>query len=415
MNHPRHQGPDRDRIRAAAQADHAAVIELTRDLVRIPSRAGIDPYEPVIDHLTTWLRHHLLAPAVLRDDTGTPVAVTAEITGHRPGPHWVLDACLDTAPFGDEDRWTHPPASGHMADGWLWGRGSSDSKAAVAIFSHLAARLASDTDRLHGRLTLLFDLDEHTGGFAGAKTFFEGPNAPDNIAGVMIGYPGQDHLITGGRGVYRTQLHVHGVASHSGGSKTTPGAITKAAHLIRELTNRPLPSETAEHFPLPPKLTVTAITGGQGYSVTPDLCTISIDIRTTPTFDDLAAAELLTRTTADIDKEYPETPATLLQNHMTWPPYALEPASPLRAALLDAARVHGLQVSPKVAGPSNIGNYLASLGIPATAGFGVTYQGLHATDERIRTDTIPIVQAVYHTALEHLIGAPPERSCALQH
>jgi hypothetical protein len=47
----------------------------------------------------------------------------------------------------------------------------------------------------------------------------------------------------------------------------------------------------------------------------------------------------------------------------------------------------------KVAGPSNIGNYLAGLGIPATAGFGVDYRGLHGTDERIRLESVPQVQA----------------------
>ena len=50
-------------------------------------------------------------------------------------------------------------------------------------------------------------------------------------------------------------------------------------------------------------------------------------------------------------------------------------------------------------GPSNIGNYLAGLGIPATAGFGVDYTGLHGTDERIRLDSIPAVHAAYHQAL----------------
>lgn len=410
MSRIRPRGPER--ALAAAHQDHANVIALTRDLVRIPSRAGIDPYQPIIDRLTGWLDHHQLAPAVLRDATGNPVAVTAEITGHHPGPHWVLDACLDTAPFGDEDRWTHPPTSGHLEDGWLWGRGSSDSKAAVAIFSHLAARLATDTDQLHGRLTLLFDLDEHTGGFAGAKTFFEGPHSPADVAGVMIGYPGQEHLVTGGRGVYRAQLHVHGVASHSGGSKAAPGAITKAAHLVHDLTGGHLPTQPTGSFPLPPKLTITAITGGQGYSVTPDLCTVSVDIRTTPDFDDSAALELLTRAAEDIDKQWPDTPATLLQTHMTWPPYALGPTSPLRTALLDAARTHGLGVTAKVAGPSNIGNYLAGLGIPATAGFGATYHGLHATDERVHTDSIPAVQATYHTALSHLMtprGEDPQQ------
>jgi hypothetical protein len=45
----------------------------------------------------------------------------------------------------------------------------------------------------------------------------------------------------------------------------------------------------------------------------------------------------------------------------------------------------------------------AGLHIPATAGFGVTYTGLHATDERFRTDTVPTIQANYHTALLTLL------------
>ncbi|HEY2765165.1 MAG TPA: hypothetical protein VGJ13_14335 [Pseudonocardiaceae bacterium] len=48
---------------------------------------------------------------------------------------------------------------------------------------------------------------------------------------------------------------------------------------------------------------------------------------------------------------------------------------------------------------------LAGLGIPATAGFGVDYSGLHATDERIRLDTIPTVQAVYHSTVLTLLTA----------
>ncbi|WP_322755695.1 hypothetical protein [Frankia sp. Cas3] len=59
------------------------------------------------------------------------------------------------------------------------------------------------------------------------------------------------------------------------------------------------------------------------------------------------------------------------------------------------------------AGPSNIGNYLAGLGIPATAGFGVAYEGMHAADERIRRDSIPAVQAAYHAAVLTLLRSAP--------
>lgn len=56
----------------------------------------------------------------------------------------------------------------------------------------------------------------------------------------------------------------------------------------------------------------------------------------------------------------------------------------------------------KIASSSNIGNYLAGLGIPATAGIGVSYVGLHGTDGHARLDTIPTVRAVYHNAVLRL-------------
>ena len=120
----------------------------------------------------------------------------------------VLDACLDTAPFGDEAAWTYPPASGQITGGWLHGRGSSDSKAGAVIFAHLAARLADAAGGWAGSVVLLFDVDEHTGGFGGAKAYFEHAGPAD---AVMIGYPGPGHVITGGRGVLRARVHVHAV------------------------------------------------------------------------------------------------------------------------------------------------------------------------------------------------------------
>ncbi|MBT8224032.1 MAG: M20/M25/M40 family metallo-hydrolase [Dactylosporangium sp.] len=390
---------------AAAAADHAGVLALAQDLVRLPSRAGIDPYELVLSHTEAWLAAHTLPSRRLLDTTGATVGLTCEVTGTRPGPRWVLDACLDTAPFGDEIAWTHPPTCGTIADGWLWGRGAADSKTGAAIFCHIAARLAADPTSLRGSLVLLLDVDEHTGAFGGATRYFAGSDAPDDVAGVMIGYPGLDKLVVGGRGVLRARLHVHGVASHTGGRTSSPNAIEKAAHLVNQLAAADLNAAVDPTFPLPGKLTVTAITGGQGYSITPDLCTVAVDIRTTRGFDDTAALELLHTTAARVDGGWPATGPTHVQIETRWPAYALPPDSTLRTAILDAAQAHGVVVPASIAGPSNIGNYLAGLAIPATAGFGVTYRALHATDERIRIDTIPIVQAIYYDAILRLMGS----------
>jgi succinyl-diaminopimelate desuccinylase len=258
---------------------------------------------------------------------------------------------------------------------------------------------------LHGGVALLFDVDEHTGVFGGAKAYFEGPDAPRQVEGVMIGYPGMDHVVIGGRGVLRARMHVHGVAGHSGESKTTPGAIAKAAALISELHSTQLPGPAGAQFPLPAKLTVTAISGGEEYSTVPDLCTFNVDVRLTPALDDTAAVGLLRSRAAAVDKAWPDTQPTHVEITTRRPAFALPGDSALRGALLDAAAQAGLSTTAKIAGPSNIGNYLAGLGIPATAGFGVEYQGLHGTDERIWIASIPQVQAVYHQALLTLLHA----------
>ncbi|MFY9934398.1 MAG: M20/M25/M40 family metallo-hydrolase, partial [Streptosporangiaceae bacterium] len=235
-------------------------------------------------------------------------------------------------------------------------------------------------------MVLLYDVDEHTGGFGGAKAYVEGAGAPDRVDGVMIGYPGLDHVITGGRGVLRARVLVHALAGHSGSRRAGAGAIAKAADLVRALRDMPLPGPAGPGFPLPARLTVTAISGGQGYSTVPDLCTVNVDIRLTPALDDRATAALLRGAAASIDAAWPGTAPTSVEVTTRWPPYALGDGSPLRDALLAAAQPAGLTPVAKVAGPSSIGNYLAGLGIPATAGFGVDYQGLHGADERIRLD-----------------------------
>jgi succinyl-diaminopimelate desuccinylase len=393
---------------AAAREDHASVLELARDLVRIPSRGGIDPYDPVLDCMASWLGSRGLECRRLPGPGGATVALACEVSGAAPGPRYVLDACLDTAPFGDESAWKLSPTSAVAADGWLHGRGSSDSKAGAAIFAHVLARLKSAASRWAGSVVLLLDVDEHTGGFGGARAFFEDPGAP-RVNGVMIGYPGPDHVVTGGRGVLRTRLHVHGVAGHSGSaSSVTPSAVAKAAALVTRLQEVHLPGSAGPDFPLPARLTVTAISGGEGYSVVPDLCVINADIRLTPVFGSQAALKTVRAAAAAADDDWPGTQPTYVEVTTSWPPYALPESSPLRAALLSATRDAGITARAKVAGPSNIGNYLAGLGIPATAGFGVAYEGLHGTDERIRIDSIPPVQAVYHQALLTLL--PPAAS-----
>lgn len=50
------------------------------------SRGRVDPYDPVLDRLRTWLDKRQLTSTVLTDATGPIVGLTCEVVGAQPGP-----------------------------------------------------------------------------------------------------------------------------------------------------------------------------------------------------------------------------------------------------------------------------------------------------------------------------------------
>lgn len=282
---------------------HADTIALAQRLVRCPSRAGIDDYGPVLGVLEDWLAGRELPYRRLHGEDGGVVGLLIEVAGGLPGPWWALDACVDTAPHGDESAWTFPPDCGDVVDGWLRGRGAADSKLAAAMFCAVAAELHDRAADLRGGLAVLLDVDEHTGGFGGARAYLAHPETV-RPAGVMIGYPGLDEVVVGGRGLWRATIAVHAASGHSGSRSTAPGAVSRAARLVRLLEEAELPGAEGD-FPLPPKLTVTFCHGGQGFSVVPDLCEMGVDIRTTPHFDAHAAERLVREAVGELDSRVP--------------------------------------------------------------------------------------------------------------
>jgi succinyl-diaminopimelate desuccinylase len=385
-----------------------SIVDLSRSLIAIPSQGGIDSPDEIIEAAGRWLTEHGLAPSVLRRDDGQPVGLAVDIGSGR-GPRYCLNACLDTAPFGDLRAWSDPPTAGAVRAGWLVGRGAADCKTAIAIFSHLGVEVSARADELAGTLSLLFDADEHTGRFGGIRAYTASRTPPD---GVMIGYPGLAEIVVGARGFWRGRLDIAGRSGHSGSRSPSPdNAIVKAAALVKGLTDLEVPAET-DGFPLGPKITVTAISGGDGYSVVPDRCLVSVDIRLTPEHDARWADRLVGALCRTLDEAFPSRRPTTVEPETSWPAYQLSENSPLVASLrVGARRALGHDVPMTVAGPSNIGNFLATMGTEATCGFGVAYRNLHAADEAIELSSVPLVYDAYLAAVGELLmgGGRPVR------
>ncbi len=89
---------------------------------------------------------HVLAEEVIEvEPHGLLIRVGADPSTQEDGPDpVVLMAHLDVVPLGDESRWAHPPLSGEVVDGEVWGRGTLDDKGQlVAVISAVEDLLAS--------------------------------------------------------------------------------------------------------------------------------------------------------------------------------------------------------------------------------------------------------------------------------
>ena len=385
--------------------DVASISAFAQSLVRIPSQAGIDSPDKIIAETLKFGAEHGITFHQILDDKKNPVALVCEIKGAHPGKTWALNATLDTAPAGDPKLWhKEAPFSGEIRNNQLYGRGAADSKIGVAIFSHLAAELSQHKNNMHGNLLLILDADEHTGTFGGIKAAMEAGYKPD---GIMIGYAGDDKIVVGSRGFSRYEITMTGKSAHSGATAPAcDNALVRLAGIVSELTANQPKAPEGDTFPRPPKLTVTGMEAGDGFSVVPSKATAKIDVRLTPTFNEAAAdrhirdAVLL----SDLANKVPEVRRTEVRKVSSQPAFLTEETSELRIALREAIEeITGQKIPEHVSGPSNIGNFMATRNVEVIAGHGVPSKNIHAPNEMADLKSVDKVYRSYRAAIQKLL------------
>lgn len=112
---------------------------------------------------TTYPRAH----ATLQRETVANNALLYTWKGSDPDrAPIILLAHMDVVPVdkSSENKWTHPPFAGEIADGFVWGRGAIDDKSSViAIFESIEALIAAG-HAPRRTIYLAFGYDEELGG-----------------------------------------------------------------------------------------------------------------------------------------------------------------------------------------------------------------------------------------------------------
>jgi len=248
------------------------LVELTRDLVSIPSHAD---ETAAGDFLAAWLRRETDAD-VRRDEAGNVFArkgggdETLALVGH----HDVVEPA-DSQVVATGNEYTVDER-----DGRLYGRGTADMKGALA-----AALLAfRDADPASDLVFASF-VGEEVGG-VGARHAIEQGFTPEyaivgegstNYSGTAVTDVAVAHK--GRRG---STIIAHGTAAHASEADAGENAIYRATDAIDHTRELEVPSVDVAGETLAGRLTVTEIEGGSAWNVVPARCSFTVDERTVP-------------------------------------------------------------------------------------------------------------------------------------
>ncbi len=207
--------------------------------------------------------------------------VITRIKGQGTKPALVFSAHTDTLPAGNGD-WTHPPFSGHVAQGRIHGRGACDMKSGLVAM--ISAALALRAAPLQGDLILAFTGGESSA-CLGARHLVD-TRALKDAGAILVSEPTSLRVATAEKAALWLRITAHGVAGHLSGDGTNSGGKSAILAMLNFLHRVPSALPHDRH-PLLGIVTsnVGRITGGTAINLMPDLCTAELDLRLLPHHD----------------------------------------------------------------------------------------------------------------------------------
>ena len=376
------------------------LLESIQEAVRIPSFS--DEEGQLAAYLEDKMRF-LGFDEVSLDSTGNVIGRMGS-----GSPLVQFDSHMDTVRVNDADEWAHPPFSGDIAEGYLWGRGSVDMKSAL-LCSVYGAFLAKKLGYLEDKAVLVTGTvcEEYCDGVNLKLLYEELKLKPDYC---IICEPSDNTIALGHTGKAQIRITAHGVSAHGSAPEKGKNAVYEMAPIIErvEALNARLSSKGKPHGTIVLS-DISCVTAS--LNAVPSSCSIYLDRR-------LTFGESLKQVKGEMDELVAGRDAdwevgTL--RHTTWKgaelvyepmhePWRIDESHALTGALVRAYET----AAHKAPGPFSYWDFgtnaitPVALGVPVI-GFGPGDSKLaHMRDERCSLEQIEEACKVYAALIREL-------------
>lgn len=172
----------------------------------------------------------------------------------KGGRNFCFAGHTDVVPPGDRARWSVDPFGAVVKDGYLWGRGAVDMKAAIACFVSATRGFLKDRGPdFGGSISYLITGDEEGPSVNGTKKVLDWLKARNEALDIcIVGEPSNPDTVgemakIGRRGAMTGYLTVHGVQGHTAYPQLADNPLHRLVPMMQAMISEPIDQGNA-HF-----------------------------------------------------------------------------------------------------------------------------------------------------------------------
>ncbi|MGE0338626.1 MAG: succinyl-diaminopimelate desuccinylase [Xanthobacteraceae bacterium] len=312
-------------------------------------------------------------------------------------PHFTFAGHTDVVPPGDPASWTHPPFSGEIVGGELFGRGACDMKGAIAAFAAAAIRFGKPK---RGTISFLITGDEEGPAVNGTRKLLHWAKARgERFDHCIVGEPTNtatlgDMVKIGRRGSQSGTLIIYGQQGHVAYPHLADNPVSNLLRAVNALISEPLDTGTADFDAS--NLEVTGFDSStHTFNVIPAEVRAQFNIR----FNDLHTAESLRELLlARVMKAVGDN----VHFQIDWEPSSdcfLTQKGPF-VDLLSEAIAEITSKTPKLSTTGGTSDARFIKDYCPVVEFGLVGQTMHKIDERVPVADLEALSRIYQRVLE---------------
>lgn len=307
----------------------------------------------------------------------------------------------DVVSPGNDKDWDTDPFDPVIHNGFLFGRGASDMKGALASMVIAAENFIKQYPNYKGRLSFLITSDEESSALNGTIKVVQYLQSKNDIINYcIVGEPTSDQIIgdvikNGRRGSMTLNLTINGVQGHIAYPHLADNPIHKGLPIILKILSIKL--DNGNEFFLPTTINVANIHAGEGVSnIIPGSLFVQFNIRFSTEISEREIQSRIVNILNENNVNYS------IKWHLSGKPFLTKSGVLIDTVIQSITHFNQKKPILSTSGGTSDGRFIALMGAEVVE-IGLTNNTIHKINECVKISDLKLLSSIYQDIMKRLL------------